>query len=141
MIDKILHPMDDCGCGCGENMDPESETDIDSDEDFLCDDEESCSELALVERAGMCSVTAEYVEMYQSAAVSMNAEDVSMNESASMLIIGDDVMMNNSGALLVIASDAQGEINTVFTPLTAAIFGGTLGLTIFLLGQIFRRPR
>jgi hypothetical protein len=139
MIDKILHPMDECGCGCGENMDSESDIDMDSDEDFLDDDDEACSELALVERAGMCTVSAEYVEMYQSAAVSMNAEDVSMNESASLVIIGDDVVMNNSGALLVIAADTEGEINTVFTPLTAAIFGGTLGIAMFLLGQLFRR--
>ena len=137
MIDKILHPMDDCGCGSSE--DPESEIEMSGEECFCEDDEECCSDLALVERGCMCSVTAEYVEMYQSAAASMTAEDVSMNESASMVIIGDEVAMNNSGALLVIASETQGEINTVFTPLTAAIFGGALGMSIFLLSQIFRR--
>jgi len=139
MSDRFLHPADECGCG--QNIDPESEMEIDPGDEFFCDDEESCSELALVEHACMCSVQAEYVEMFQSGCATVSAEDVSMNESGSMIVIGDDVLMNNSGALLVVAADIEGEVNTVFTPLTAAIFGGALGLTLFLLGQIFRRPR
>jgi hypothetical protein len=128
----------------GENP-QETPSDIDQpvediDDDFLSeDDEEFPADIALIERGAMCNVEAEYVEMYQSAVVMTTADTVTMNESASFVIAADDIEANNSCAFLVVASDVEGEIKSLFTPLTAAIFGGALAAGIFLLSALFRR--
>ena len=124
-----------------ENEEPVEESSAGNDEDIGMDDEEAECDLALVEQMGVCSVDADYVEMYQSGSVMTRAETAVMNESGSLILVADDVEMSNSWSILMIAADVEGEPKTVFTPLTAAIFGGTLGLTLFMLGQLFRGRR
>ena len=116
-------------------------SETENDGEIGMDEEEVENDLALIEQMGVCSVEADYVEMYQSASIMTRAETAVMNESASLVMVADDVEMNNSWSLLMIAADVEGEPKTVFTPLTAAIFGTTLGLTLFMLGQLFRGRR
>jgi hypothetical protein len=113
-------------------------------EEIFCPGEEideEMADVALVERMGACSIDADYVEVYQSAVVTMRADDVDMTDSVAAVIIADDVAATNSCAFLVVAADVEGEITSVFTPMTAAIFGGAMGAVFFLLSQLFRPRR
>ena len=89
----------------------------------------------------MCNVDAEYVEMYQSAVVNATADTVAMTESAAFVINADAIEASDSCAVLVVASEVEGEIQSLFTPLTAAIFGGALAVGVFLLSTLFRPRR
>ena len=122
-----------------EAEDPEGDADLEG--DFLEEEGEFPSEVMLMERGSACNVTADYVEMYQSASMMTMGDEVGMTESASMIIVADDVEAHNSSAVLVIAADVEGEISTVFTPLTAAIFGAAMGAALFMLNLLFRPRR
>lgn len=81
------------------------------------------------------------IEISQGAAVLAIGDEIHMEQSGAVVAIAEEIRIEGGGALLVIAENVEGEYTTVFTPVTAAIFGGAFALTSFLLGQIFRCRR
>ena len=77
------------------------------------------------------------VELDQSASLLVIGDKVSIHESAAYAVLGDKVDVSGSKTGLVFANEVTGDYETVFTPVTAAIFGGAVAAGIFVAKQKF----
>ena len=102
-----------------------------------CSEMEIPEQVEVVESKFAGSVAADSVEMNQSPAIMVAADSVNMHDSPAMIVLGDQVELQKSNAVIVIADEVHGEYSTVFTPKTAAIFGGAMGVAFFIMSKIF----
>ncbi|HDS30759.1 MAG TPA: hypothetical protein ENN67_06920 [Firmicutes bacterium] len=110
------------------------------DEEIMGDGESAVDiEVTEISNSLVCTAAGDYIEINQGGAFAAIAEEMTIEQGGAVIAVADEMNLNESNALLVIADTIEGEFTTVFTPLTAAIFGGAFAMTTFLLGQIFRR--
>lgn len=90
------------------------------------------------DQAGITAVTADRIELNQSATLLTAGDKISMNESTSVVTLADEVEATGSSLFLVISNNIHGEYSAVFTPKTAMIFGAAMGAAVFTLSMLFR---
>jgi len=85
-----------------------------------------------------CSaVTAQDVKVRDSAICNMEAVTAKMDHSAIGYAQAETIQVKNSAILIANATELRGDVNPVFTPATAAIFGAAVGAGLFIVGQFF----
>jgi hypothetical protein len=74
--------------------------------------------------------------------VQVVAEEARLSRSAVAFLFSDKVELADDSRVFFFAGSADGEVRALFTPRTAAVFGGAVGLVLaglLLLGRALSR--
>ncbi len=100
-----------------------------------------------MEQSGAKSIEAKSAQLDQSGVLALGSDNVAMMQSSAVQIVTEEIRLTKSSAVFVnarqarvedsrivlFAGTADGEVNTAFTPVTAAIAGGAFGLVLALV--------
>jgi hypothetical protein len=96
---------------------------------------------AQLDKSGAVALGADQAVLLHSSAVQVVAEEARLTDSAVLLLSAQNATLTDS-RVVVFAGSADGDVNAVLTPLSAAIAGGVFGLVVALVTILLRsRPR
>lgn len=97
---------------------------------------------AQLDRSGVVALGSEHTVLLHSSAVQVVAEEARLSRSAVGFLFSDQVELSDDSRVFFFAGSATGDVRALFTPRTAAVFGGALGLVVaglLLLGRAVSR--
>jgi hypothetical protein len=95
---------------------------------------------AQLDRSGVVALGSEQAVLLNSSAVQVVAEEARLSKSKALFVQADRVTLEGS-RVVVLAGAAEGDVQTVFTRETAAVFGAALGFVFALLTIVLTRGR
>jgi hypothetical protein len=109
-------------------------------------------ERVVMERSAAKSIETKSTQLDRSAVLTMGTENAVLLRSSALQVVSEEMRLNRSQALIVSAGNAEiensrivlfagsagGEVRPLFTAVTAAIAGATLGFTLLAFGALLR---
>lgn len=86
-----------------------------------------------LDHSGVVALGSEHTVLLRSSAVQVVAEEARLSRSTVAFLFSDKVELADDSRVLFFSGSANGDVRTTFTPRTAAIFGGALGLVLAAL--------
>jgi hypothetical protein len=92
---------------------------------------------AQLDRSGVVALGSEHTVLLHSSAVQVVAEEARVTDSTVVWLTTERASLENS-LVILFAGTAEGDVQPVFTPQTAAIFGAAAGGLLALLSLVLR---
>lgn len=92
---------------------------------------------AQLDRSGAVALGADNAVLLHSGAVQVVSEEARLNRSRVIFLSSPKAEIENS-RIVLFAGSAEGEVQTMFTPLTAGVAGAAFAIALLLLGGLAR---
>jgi hypothetical protein len=92
---------------------------------------------AQLDKSGAVALGADHAVLLHSSAVQVVAEEARLTDSAVLVLSAESATLTDS-RVVVFAGKAEGDVNAVLTPLSAAVAGGAFGLVVALVMILLR---